>query len=127
LRELPETVDQLKARAIGLVSIEEKIDTSSAARELVFHVFGAIAHFERRLIAERTRDGRAAAAANSRCPGRNPLDPEKLEAFAPIDAGAVGIGRSTPMRRRDGCPSGGRVGCQLRDCGHHEQPSQGDT
>jgi DNA invertase Pin-like site-specific DNA recombinase len=84
-----------------LVSIEEKIDTSSAARELVFHVFGAIAHFERRLIAERTRDGRAAAAANSRRPGGNPLDPEKLEAaFALIDAGlsvtkAVGIGRST--------------------------------
>jgi DNA invertase Pin-like site-specific DNA recombinase len=57
LRDLLETVDQLKARGIGLVSIEEKIDTSSAAGELVFHVFGAIAHRERRLIAERTRDG----------------------------------------------------------------------
>ena len=101
MRELPETVDQVKARGIGLVSIEAKTDTSSAAREPVFHVFGAIAHFERRLIAERTRDGRAAATANSRRPGRNPLDPEKLEAaFALIDAGlsvtkAVEIGRST--------------------------------
>jgi DNA invertase Pin-like site-specific DNA recombinase len=47
LREPPETVDQLKARGIGWVSIEENIDTSSATRELVFHVFGAIAHFER--------------------------------------------------------------------------------
>src|ERR1700722_3744110 len=61
LRELLETVDQLKARGIGLVSIEEKIDTSSATGELVFHVFGAIAHFKRRLIAERTK-----AAARAR-------------------------------------------------------------
>ena len=105
LRELLETVDQLKASGIGLVSIEEKIDTSSAAGELVFHVFGAIAHFERRLMAERTPDGLAAAAANGRRPGRKPLDPEKLEAaLALVDAGLsptkaafqVGIGRSTP-------------------------------
>ena len=113
LRELLETVDQLKARGIGLISLEEKIDarprkgrrpTSAAAGELVFHVFGAIAHFERRLIAERTRDSLAAAAANGRRPGRKPLDPEKLEAaFALVDAGLsptkaafqVGIGRST--------------------------------
>jgi DNA invertase Pin-like site-specific DNA recombinase len=47
LREPPETVDQLKARGIGWVSVEENIDTSSATRELVFHAFGAIAHFER--------------------------------------------------------------------------------
>src|SRR5829696_402755 len=50
------------------------------AGELVFHVFGAIAHFERRLIAERTRDGVAAARAEGRKPGRKPLDPEKLQA-----------------------------------------------
>ena len=46
LRELLETVDALKARGIHLVSLEERLDTSSAASELVFHVFGAIAHFE---------------------------------------------------------------------------------
>ena len=61
LRELLETVDDLKARGIHLVSLEERLDTSSAAGELVFHVFGAIAHFEARLISERTRDGIAAA------------------------------------------------------------------
>jgi DNA invertase Pin-like site-specific DNA recombinase len=55
LRELLETVALLKQEKIDLLSLEEKIDTSSAAGELVFHVFGAIAHFERRLIAERTR------------------------------------------------------------------------
>jgi DNA invertase Pin-like site-specific DNA recombinase len=63
LAELLATVTMLKQRGIALLSLEEKIDTSSAAGELVFHVFGAIAHFERRLIAERTKDGIAAAQA----------------------------------------------------------------
>ena len=54
LRELLETVETLKKRKIDLISLEEQIDTSSAAGELVFHVFGAIAHIEPRLIAERT-------------------------------------------------------------------------
>ena len=69
LRELLETVDDLKAHGIHLVSLEERLDTSSAAGELVFHVFGAIAHFERRLITERTRDGIAAARKRGRRPG----------------------------------------------------------
>ena len=80
LAELLTTVALLKERGIELVSLEERIDTGSAAGELVFHVFGAIAHFERRLIAERTRDGIAAARAEGRKPGRRPLDPEKLQA-----------------------------------------------
>ena len=60
LRELLKTVDDLKAREIHLVSLKEHLDTSCAAGELIFHVFGAVAHFERRLISERTRDGIAA-------------------------------------------------------------------
>jgi DNA invertase Pin-like site-specific DNA recombinase len=73
----------------------------------VFHVFGAIAHFERRLIAERTRDGIAAARAEGRKPGRRPLDDEKLQAaitlvrsgLAPTKAARqVGLGRSTLYR-----------------------------
>lgn len=79
-RELLETVDTLKARGIHLVSLEERLDTSSAAGELVFHVFGAIAHFARRLISERTRDGIAAARKRGRAPGRPPLDPETISA-----------------------------------------------
>lgn len=107
LRELLETVDQLKARGIGLVSIEEKIDTSSAAGELVFHVFGAIAHFERRLIAERTKDGIAAARARGKRPGRQPLDADKVAAalklvqagLSPTAAARqLGLGRSTVYR-----------------------------
>ena len=52
------------ARDIHLVSLEERLDTSSAAGEPVSHVFGAIAHCEPRLICERTRDGIAAAMRN---------------------------------------------------------------
>ena len=107
LRELLETVDGLKARDIHLVSLEERLDTSSAAGELVFHVFGAIAHFERRLVSERTRDGIAAARKRGRTPGRPPLDPETVSAAQKlIDTGLAparaakqfGIGRATAYR-----------------------------
>jgi DNA invertase Pin-like site-specific DNA recombinase len=58
-------------------SLEEQIDTASCIGELVFDVFGAIAHLERRLIAERTKDGIAAARAKGKRPGRQPLDRDK--------------------------------------------------
>ena len=107
LRELLEIVEQLKECGVALVSLEEKIDTTSAAGELVFHVFGAIAQFERRLIAERTRDGVAAARAEGRKPGRPALDREKLQAALTLvrsglsptrAADQVGLGRSTVYR-----------------------------
>lgn len=107
LAELLATVAALKERSIALLSLEEKIDTSSAAGELVFHVFGAIAHFERRLIAERTKDGIAAARAKGRRPGRKPVDSEKVRAALKlVDAGLsptaaakqLGLGRSTVYR-----------------------------
>ena len=107
LGELLTTVAMLKERSIALLSLEERIDTNSAAGELVFHVFGAIAHFERRLIAERTRDGIAAARARGKRPGRHPLDPEKIAAalelvkagLSPtVAARQLGLGRSTVYR-----------------------------
>ena len=107
LGELLTTVAMLKERGIALLSLEERIDTNSAAGELVFHVFGAIAHFERRLIAERTRDGIAAARARGKRPGRHPLDPEKIAAalelvkagLSPtVVARQLGLGRSTIYR-----------------------------
>ena len=107
LKELLETVENLKQSGIHLVSLEERIDTTSAAGKLVFHVFGAIAHFERRLIAERTRDGIAAARRRGRNPGRTPLSGETVTAAKKliatgITAGQVakhlGIGRSTAYR-----------------------------
>ena len=107
LKELLETVEDLKSRGINLISLEEKLDTSSAAGELVFHVFGAIAHFERRLISERTRDGIAAARKRGKNPGRPKLDTETVSALQKlVEAGMtpgmaakqLGIGRSTAYR-----------------------------
>ena len=107
LGELLTTVHLLRERGIALLSLEEKIDTSSAAGELIFHVFGAIAHFERRLISERTRDGIAAARAKGKLPGRQPLDTDKISAALKLVAASVspaeaarqlGIGRSTVYR-----------------------------
>ncbi len=115
LRELLEIVEALKGRGVALLSLEEKIDTSSAAGELVFHVFGAIAQFERRLIAERTRDGLAAARSRGAKPGRPALDPEKLEAARILVKGGMsitraaartGLGRSTLYRELQGASSG---------------------
>ena len=115
LRDLLKTVDGLKARRIHLVSLEERLDTSSAAGEFVFHVFGAIAHFERRLIAERTRDGIAAARKCGRSPGRPPLDPETVSAArnlieSGLSAGQaakqLGIGRATAYRIASGWRKG---------------------
>jgi DNA invertase Pin-like site-specific DNA recombinase len=51
-----------------------------AAGELVFHVFGAIVHFERRLIAEQTNDGIAAARVRGKRSGRQPLDADRITA-----------------------------------------------
>jgi DNA invertase Pin-like site-specific DNA recombinase len=107
LAELLTTVTMLKQRGIALLSLEEKIDTSSAAGELVFHVFGAIAHFERRLIAERTKDGIAAARLRGKLPGRQPLDADRVSAalklvvagLSPTNAARqTGLGRSTVYR-----------------------------
>ena len=89
------------------MSLEERLDTFSAAGELVFHVFGAIAHFERRLISERTRDGIATARMHGRKPGRPALDSETVSAAQKlIEAGLspasaakqLGIGGATAYR-----------------------------
>ena len=111
LGELLTVVKELKDRGVALLSLEEKLDTSSAGGELFFHVFGAIAHFERRLIAERTKDGIAAARAKGKLPGRRPLDPDKAASalklvasgVSPTDAARqLGLGRATVYREMAG-------------------------
>ena len=66
LKDLIDLVSQLEARGIGLKSLHESIDTTSSSGKLIFHVFGALAEFERNLIRERTRAGLAAARARGR-------------------------------------------------------------
>jgi len=64
------TVTELQDRGIGFRSLTEQIDTSTSGGKLIFHVFGALAEFERDLIRERTQAGLAAARARGRQGGR---------------------------------------------------------
>ena len=64
MKQLIETVEQLRVRGIGLRSLTEALDTTTAQGLLVFHMFSALAEFERSLIRERTRAGLAAARRN---------------------------------------------------------------
>jgi DNA invertase Pin-like site-specific DNA recombinase len=70
LRHLIETVRALEARGVGFRSVTEGIDTTTPGGRLVFHLFGALAEFERDLIRERTRAGLEAARARGRQGGR---------------------------------------------------------
>src|SRR5512147_2274492 len=70
LKHLIETITGLNDRKIGFKSITENIDTTTSGGKLVFHVFGALAEFERDLIRERTQAGLAAARVRGRLGGR---------------------------------------------------------
>ena len=70
LRHLIETVTDLRNRGVGFQSLQESIDTTTSGGKLIFHVFGALAEFERDIIRERTLAGLAAARARGRKGGR---------------------------------------------------------
>lgn len=70
LKQLIETVEKLEGVSIGLRSLTEQVDTTTAGGKLIFHVFGALAEFERALIRERTTAGLANARAQGRVGGR---------------------------------------------------------
>ena len=79
LPHLIETVQKMESRGVGLRSLTEGIDTTTSNGRLVFHLFGALAQFERELVRERTMAGLAAARARGRKGGRPPkLSAEKL-------------------------------------------------
>ena len=80
LKHLIETVTALEERGVGFQSLQESIDTTTSGGRLVFHIFGALAEFERNLIRERTRAGLAAARARGRKGGRpRALDEKKTQ------------------------------------------------
>lgn len=70
LKHLLQIVDDLKERGIGFMSLREGFDTTTSGGNMVFQIFGALAEFERNLIAERTKAGLAAARARGRKGGR---------------------------------------------------------
>jgi DNA invertase Pin-like site-specific DNA recombinase len=72
LSHLIAIVAQLEQRGVGFRSLSDAIDTGSAGGRLMFHILGALAEFERSLIAERTRAGLAVARSRGRRLGRPP-------------------------------------------------------
>jgi DNA invertase Pin-like site-specific DNA recombinase len=70
LKDLIELLDGFKSQQVKFISLNERIDTSTAVGELAFHMIGSIAQFERRLISERTKAGLDAARARGRKGGR---------------------------------------------------------
>lgn len=113
LRHLIDLVADFEQRGVGLHSLTESIDTSTPGGKLVFHVFAALAEFERDLIRERTHAGLAAARARGRVGGRPTVwTPDRAAAArSMLDAGthdvstiarALGVSRASVYRlRRD--------------------------
>lgn len=110
LKDLIAIVNTLGERGVGFVSLTEAIDTTSAGGRLAFHIFGALAEFEREIITERTRAGLRAARARGRMGGRPRALDARREAMAqrmladPDNtvvgvAEALGVSPSTLYRR----------------------------
>ena len=80
LRDLIRIADELEERSVGLRSLQEQIDTTTATGRLFFHLMGALAEFERNLIRERTKAGLEAARKRGRKPGRKrKLSPKQIQ------------------------------------------------
>ncbi len=77
LSDLVRIVGELERDGIGFESLTEKIETTNANGKLTFHIFAALAEFERNLIRERTHAGLTAARARGRKGGRKPALDEK--------------------------------------------------
>ncbi len=75
IQHLVELIEELRSRGVGFRSVSDGlIDTTSPSGEMIFHIFSALALFERRLIQERTKAGLASARARGRLGGRPPID-----------------------------------------------------
>lgn len=85
LKHLIESLDEFSALGIDFISLTEGIDTTTPAGQLLFHIVGAVAQFERDLIAERVRAGMAHARAMGKRIGR-PRAPVDAEAVARLRA-----------------------------------------
>ena len=79
LRHLIDTVTELQEKGIGFKSLTESIDTTTSGGKLVFHIFGALAEFEREIIRERTNAGLQSARARGRRGGpKHKLTPKQV-------------------------------------------------
>jgi DNA invertase Pin-like site-specific DNA recombinase len=83
MAHLIETIRRLEQRGVGFCSLTEQIDTTTPSGRLIFHVFGALAEFERDLIRERVQAGLRSARARGRMGGRPPISAE-IKAIAQV-------------------------------------------
>jgi DNA invertase Pin-like site-specific DNA recombinase len=79
-------VRELREWGVHFRSLQEQLDTATSGGKLIFHVFGALAEFERDLIRERTNAGLAAARARGRRGGRPRLSAEKVRQLRTLAA-----------------------------------------
>ena len=80
LRHLIELIETLREKDVGFQSVSDGIGTTTAGGQLVFHIMGALAEFERSLIIERTKAGLAAAKRRGKYPGRpQSLTPQQIK------------------------------------------------
>ena len=77
LQDLISIVKSLQEKKIGFHSLQESIETTTSGGKLVFHIFSALAEFERDIIRERTNAGLAAARVRGRFGGRPTLLSDK--------------------------------------------------
>jgi DNA invertase Pin-like site-specific DNA recombinase len=109
LRHLIDTITALAERGVGFKSLQENIDTTTSGGKLVFHIFGALAEFEREIIRERTQAGLASARSRGKVGGRprtlSPKEIQMLNSMAQDKSLTVadicktlGIGRTTFYR-----------------------------
>lgn len=77
LKDLIEIVNTMKDRGVGFRCLTQQLDTTTPSGMLIFHVFGAMAEFERGLIRERTAAGLISARARGRLGGRPKIDNSK--------------------------------------------------
>src|SRR4051812_8559634 len=93
LKDLITRITQLNDRKIGFKSLTEQIDTTTSGGKLIFHIFGALAEFERDIIRERTNAGLAAARTRGKLGGR----PKALSADKIIFARRLYADRNTSV------------------------------
>jgi DNA invertase Pin-like site-specific DNA recombinase len=109
LRHLIDTITALDERGVGFKSLTENIDTTTSGGKLVFHIFGALAEFEREIIRERTQAGLQSARSRGKIGGRpKALTPKEVQILRNMAADksltvsdickTLGIGRTTFYR-----------------------------
>jgi DNA invertase Pin-like site-specific DNA recombinase len=109
LRHLIDTITTLDEQGIGFKSLQENIDTTTSGGKLVFHIFGALAEFEREIIKERTQAGLQSARSRGKVGGRpKTLTLKEVQMLRNMASdksltvsdicGTLGIGRTTFYR-----------------------------